>query len=97
LTVKRVTYQGRILEANLADLQHVVSRRLGLRANPVEQREEHEYREPEIGAVLSVAKEFLLLPAVALCKIEDALFAFAKGSMMSLEIVKANGSGTEHA
>ncbi|MFA6244588.1 MAG: class I SAM-dependent methyltransferase [Candidatus Hydrogenedentales bacterium] len=93
MTVQRVTYQGRFLEANLADVQHVVSRRLGLRANPVEAVEDSERRSSGIGVVMAVAKEVLLVPAVAFCRLEDALLAFTKGSMMSLEITKADGSG----
>ncbi len=96
MAVQRVTYQGRFLEANLADVQHVVSRRLGLRANPVEAVAMSERRAPGIGVAMAAAKEGFLLPAVALCKLEDALFAYTKGSMMSLEITKADGSGRSH-
>ncbi|MBX7258840.1 MAG: class I SAM-dependent methyltransferase [Candidatus Hydrogenedentes bacterium] len=90
MTIERVTYQGRFLEANLADLQHVVSRWLGLRANPIEPARVDGAGPGEIGLLVGIAKEVLLVPAVALCTLEDALLSFTRGSMMSLEIVKAN-------
>lgn len=90
MTIARTTYQGRILESNLADAQHVISRMLGVRANPVEETGGGGHSSLEIGWGMAIAKELILGPAVALCKLEDALLPFMKGSMMSLEIVKTN-------
>ncbi len=91
LSLRRCTYQGRFFESNIADCQHVVSRWLGMRANPIGDAP----AAAPSGAGPSfklraawVAKEFVLLPALALCTLEDMLCFFVRGSMISLEIEK---------
>lgn len=91
MRVCRVTYQGRFFESNLADAQHLVSRWLGLRANPIDGGRLHDAPRP-LTLTLRVAwalKEVVLLPAIAVCALEDMLCFFLRGSMISVEVEKA--------
>ncbi len=90
MRVSRVTYQGRFFESNLADAQHLLSRRLGLRANPVEDcMSPAVYRSPTSAMRLMwVLKEFALVPAIALCTFEDMVCFFLRGSMITVEVEK---------
>jgi SAM-dependent methyltransferase len=89
LRATRTTYQGRVFESNLTDLQQVLAARLGIQANPVDAGEpENRVLQPaEVGAVLYTLKEMALVPALALCKVEDVVLP-VKGSMLSMEITK---------
>lgn len=91
MRVRRVTYQGRFFESNFADVQHLLSRRLGLRANPVEDRAEPFARRPPAGSLrfMCILKELVLLPAIALCCLEDVICFPLRGSMISVEVEKA--------
>ncbi|MCL4694124.1 MAG: methyltransferase domain-containing protein [Candidatus Hydrogenedentes bacterium] len=91
MRVKRVTYQGRFFESNLADAQHLLSRRLGLRANPVEDRMSPAVHRPPASSLrlIWILKEFVLLPAIALCCLEDVICFSLRGSMISVEVEKA--------
>lgn len=91
LSLRRCTYQGRFFESNVADCQHLVSRWLGMRANPIDEAPTSTFAEAGPSFKLRVAwvaKELVLLPALALCKLEDMLCFFVPGSMISLEIEK---------
>ncbi|GMU92187.1 MAG: hypothetical protein AMXMBFR4_12450 [Candidatus Hydrogenedentota bacterium] len=88
LAIDRVTYQGRFLESNIADFQHLVARSMGLAGNPAAGSNSGRSRRTPAMRVLSCCKELALLPALALCKAEDALLFFLRGSMISLEIRK---------
>ncbi|MCC6154491.1 MAG: class I SAM-dependent methyltransferase [Candidatus Hydrogenedentes bacterium] len=81
--VGRVSYQGRFIESNVSDAQFLLARTLGMSGNPAIPGET---RTPSWA--LYTLKELLTLPLLAVAKIEDALFGFAKGSMISIEIVK---------
>lgn len=88
--VVRCTYQGRFFESNFADVQHLVARAIGLKANPVE-RDGRPARQSPGGTLVRlvwIAKEAVVLPMLAVAKLEDALLFFVPGSMISLEIEK---------
>ncbi|MBN2308266.1 MAG: class I SAM-dependent methyltransferase [Candidatus Hydrogenedentes bacterium] len=84
--ITRVTYQGRFLESNLADLQHLVSRALGVRATVSADAAPGDAPATPPGRLFYLLKECVLLPALALCALEDALLWFVPGSMITLEI-----------
>ncbi|MCC6698206.1 MAG: class I SAM-dependent methyltransferase [Candidatus Hydrogenedentes bacterium] len=90
LEVTRWTYEGRFLESNFADLQHLVARVLRVRANPMQAPREGPALRRNSGVVTAFwfLKELILLPLLILCKMEDALLFFMPGSMISLEIRK---------
>jgi len=81
--VGRVSYQGRVIESNVSDAQFFLARAFGMSGNPAIQGET---RTPS-WAIYAV-KEVLTLPLLVLAKAEDALLAFTKGSMTTVEIVK---------
>jgi SAM-dependent methyltransferase len=89
LRIQRCTYQGRFFESNLADMQHVLSRWLGLRANPVEGGSPPRHEVSTLLRAMWVLKEIVLLPALALCTLEDVLCFFLPGSMITIEIEKS--------
>lgn len=88
LRVERVSYQGRLLEGNLADAQTLAARAFGVRAVPGSAGGAAEPWEPGLFAYL--LKEILLAPAVFCCKLEDRLLPFVKGSKITAEIRKEN-------
>ena len=88
-SVERVTYQGRLLESNLADAQTGLARLAGLRA--VSQPKDGIAERPQPSMFAYLAKEAVLLPALLCCKLEDALLPFVKGSMITMEIRKKSG------
>ncbi|MCP4643440.1 MAG: methyltransferase domain-containing protein [bacterium] len=90
LRIARTTHQGRFLESNLADAQQVVSRMLGIRANPVGDAEAVEEGKRRVGLAPYVLKEVVLLPAIAACIVENALLVFMPGSMITVEAVRAD-------
>ncbi|MCC6797815.1 MAG: methyltransferase domain-containing protein [Candidatus Hydrogenedentes bacterium] len=82
-TIDRISFQGRVIESNVSDAQFVLARAMGMSGNPAVPGEE--------GApswALFALKEVLTLPLMVLAKIEDAIFASMKGSMITVEIVK---------
>jgi 2-polyprenyl-3-methyl-5-hydroxy-6-metoxy-1,4-benzoquinol methylase len=83
--IARVTYQGRIIESNVSDAQFLVARALGMSGNPAVPGAQS----PPLW--LFAMKEALTLPLLALAKCEDGLMGFMKGSMITVEIEKANG------
>lgn len=90
LEVIRWTYEGRFLERNFADLQHLAARVLRMHANPVQAPREGpaDRRVPGVVTAFWFLRELILLPLLVLCKMEDALLFFMPGSMISLEIRK---------
>jgi len=88
LRLRRRTYQGRFFESNFADLQHVASRWLGLRANPVEGVTPQRSSMSPFLHLAWALKEVVLAPVLALCALEDVVCFFLPGSMITLEIVK---------
>jgi SAM-dependent methyltransferase len=90
LRICRVTIQGRFFESNMADAQHLMSRWLGLRANPVDSigRGVSHHRPSAALRLAWVLKEAVLLPALLLCTLEDMVCFFLRGSMISVEIEK---------
>lgn len=81
--VGRVSYQGRFIESNVSDAQFLLARALGVSGNPAIPGET-----PAPSLAIYILKEVLTLPLLVLAKIENALFSFMKGSMISVEIVK---------
>jgi len=87
-------YSGRILESNLMDLQGLLSLITGIRANAVEDESlTPEEAKPEFYSkhwrifCLEV-KELVILPLLLLCKLENILFSFMKGSLIVVELTK---------
>lgn len=88
LAIERVTHQGRFFESNISDIQHLLARSMGLAGNPAAGSNPGRSRRTPANRLLWLCKEFALLPALALCKTEDALLYFVRGSMISVEIRK---------
>ncbi|MDZ4858596.1 MAG: class I SAM-dependent methyltransferase [Candidatus Hydrogenedentes bacterium] len=81
--IRRVTYQGRVIESNVSDAQFFIARAMGMSGNPA------------VGDTKSTPpawlywmKEAVLVPFLALGKCEDAICFFMKGSMISIEVEK---------
>ena len=86
--IRRCTYQGRFFESNFADLQHLMSRWLGMRANPVDGVEAPRHEVSGLFRAAWALKEVILLPALAVCTLEDMICFFLPGSMITIEIEK---------
>ncbi len=93
MMTEKITYSGRFVESNFMDVQNVLSRLTGVKANPASMNKPGATKKQKKSSmklvnILFYLKEIIILLAMGLCKIEDTAFFFIKGSMISMEIKK---------
>jgi SAM-dependent methyltransferase len=87
--LKNVIYQGRFFESNVTDIQGLLARLTGIKANPVAtppaERDGKKMNGIQATLVFGI-REVLFSVLMMICTIEDLLFFYMKGSALGAEI-----------